>query len=138
MNRHHAGFTLIELMIVVAIVGILGAVALPLYANYVAKTKWRAAFTEAAAAKGMIEMALLGGSSTSLRDLNISSITSHCTNQVTGNAIDGINYVCTVVGGPPNVANATITLSRNVSGAWRCESNVEQPYIGEVTLCTGN
>lgn len=37
--RRHAGFTLIELMIVVAIIGILVAVALPAYQLYAAKAK---------------------------------------------------------------------------------------------------
>jgi len=51
MKRIQQGFTLIELMIVVAIVGILAAIALPAYQDYVIRSKMSEGVAAAAACK---------------------------------------------------------------------------------------
>ena len=61
MNTTQKGFTLIELMIVVATIGILAAIAIPAYQNYIAKSQVTRALAEISPLKTAIETDLLSG-----------------------------------------------------------------------------
>lgn len=56
VQTNQKGFTLIELMIVVAIIGILAAIALPAYNNYTDKAKFTEVINATAAAKSAVEV----------------------------------------------------------------------------------
>ena len=120
LNQH--GFTLIELMIVVAIIGVLSAVAIPAYSLYADKSRVQAGYYEAASAKAQFEVQVNDGkTSISILDIGLKASSHNCILLSTtyDNSTGDGSIVCTL-SGSPKVAGRTIAAVRTADGAWSC------------------
>lgn len=132
-NQKQQGFTLIELMIVVAIIGILAAIALPAYQDYVAKSQLTAGLSDIAGGRTSYEAKVVTENPTSfaLGDIGLQASTPRCNISMSYTSSDGTGYIRCTVKGNPVVNGKTLDLVRSSSGAWQCkvDSSVAAKYF---------
>lgn len=148
MKSLQKGFTLIELMIVIAIIGILAAIAVPQYQNYIARSQVTRGMSEAGSLKTVVETCMLESKTKLGQGHGECQLGATGSNILVGGVQDGGTAAPTGTGVPQvkitgntatvistfgnnsatTITGKTVTWTRNSAGSWTCSTNVPAKY----------
>lgn len=132
--KNQKGFTLIELMIVVAIIAILAAIAIPQYQTYVIRSQVTRAMGEAGDLKVAVEDCLNNGGGTAF-GAPASCVDTSSSSDILAGTINpghpGVTWSATTpsitatLGTHANtkIAGGTVIWTRTASGSWSCKTD---------------
>lgn len=136
--KNQQGFTLIELMIVIAIIAILMAIAIPAYQDYAVRTKVSEGINLAGASKLAVAETY---SATGLMPTNQASYGLPAATTISGKYVTQVattNGVVTITysGAEPKISGATLALSASTTAGavrWKCKkpagTSIQDKYL---------
>ena len=133
--RNQHGFTLIDLMIVMAIISIIMAIAIPTYQNYIVRSQVLSALADISPGRTLFESHLLanGITASDVADIGLVASSAHC-NTISLTPGETGHIEC-VMAGPPIIRGESIRIERSLEGFWSCTLSTAVPPAHRPAHC---